>query len=178
MKNKLILLNGPAGIGKTTIARLYVDAHPLSLRLEGDSIIGMIGDWRNNEEAARTLKFAHITSMIKTHLLAGYDVVLPYLVTDSTHAEKFEALAAEFGANFIEIILSTDKGTAVKQLLKRGVWGEEGSKQLTEEDIPRIERLYDLMIAESKKRASVKVLPFVKDDIDVTYSTFLSLVAS
>jgi predicted kinase len=178
MKNKLILLNGPAGIGKTTIARLYVEANPLSLRVEGDSIIGMIGDWRNNEEAARTLKFAHITSMIKTHLLTGHDVILPYLVTDSTHAKKFEALAAEFDADFIEIILSTDKETAVRRLLKRGVWGEEGSKQLNGEDVPRIERLYDLMIAESEKRKNMKILPFVEDDIDGTYLAFINLTTS
>ena len=83
-----------------------------------------------------------------------------------------------FIADFIEIILSTDRGTAVKRLLKRGVWGEEGSKQLTEEDVPRIERLYDLMIAESKKRENMKILPFVEDDIVLTYSTFLSLITS
>ena len=40
---KVILLNGFAGAGKTTLARKYIDSHPLSIVIEGDELIVNIG---------------------------------------------------------------------------------------------------------------------------------------
>jgi 2-phosphoglycerate kinase len=45
MKQKLILLNGFAGVGKSTIAQKYISETPLTLCLEGDIVMGMIGCW-------------------------------------------------------------------------------------------------------------------------------------
>lgn len=175
---KLILLNGPAGVGKSTIARRYIDEHPLSMSIEGDQIIGMIGAWRQNELEARKLKLAQIQGMVELALSAGNNVILPYLVTDATHVEIFEKIAERHNANFYEVILAVEKEDAVARLLERGRWGEEGSKQLTEEDTPRIEGLYDLMMLELRKRPNVVSIQAMKGDIDTTYSDFLDAVSS
>jgi DNA transposition AAA+ family ATPase len=51
-KPKLIVLYGFAANGKTTIAKKYIDEHPLSPMIEGDEIINMIGKWREFEDGA------------------------------------------------------------------------------------------------------------------------------
>ncbi len=174
MSKKLILLNGPAGIGKSTIARMYTDAHPLTLDIEGDQIMGMIGDWRNHELVARDLKLRHILSMLGIHLEEGQTVILPYLVTDATHSALFENVAKNLGADFYEIALMAEKDTAVKRLLARGSWGEAGSKVLTEEDIPRIEHLYDLMLLALEQRPNTIRVESVLDDSKETYQKFIN----
>jgi 2-phosphoglycerate kinase len=40
---RLILLNGPPGIGKSTLAQRYVDDHPLALNLDIDSVRRLLG---------------------------------------------------------------------------------------------------------------------------------------
>jgi 2-phosphoglycerate kinase len=54
---KVILINGSAGVGKTTIATKYIEDNPLSMSIEGDQIIGMMGQWRKYEDEARELVF-------------------------------------------------------------------------------------------------------------------------
>ncbi len=44
---RLIHLNGPPGIGKSTLAQMYVDKHPGVLNLDVDLIRGLIGGWRD-----------------------------------------------------------------------------------------------------------------------------------
>lgn len=174
---KLILLNGPAGIGKTTISKMYLTEHPLALSIEGDQIIGMMGHWREHESIARELVFKHTKCMAEVHLKEGLDVLLPYLLTNADHATAFERIAEENGALFCEIILLADKDEATNRLLERGVWGEEGSKKLTEKQRPEIESLYDGMMAALAKRPNTVRIGVEKDDIAGTYAKFLKAVS-
>jgi hypothetical protein len=52
---RLIHLNGPPGIGKSTIAQLYVDEHPGTLNLDIDRVRCLIGGWRDDFGRAREL---------------------------------------------------------------------------------------------------------------------------
>lgn len=170
---KLILLNGPAGVGKTTIARRYIQDNPLSLVIDGDEIMGMIGCWRQYEEEARLLKLKHISVLIESHLETGHDVVLPYLVIDSGHVDLFENMAQKYGADFYNVTLSVTKEKATEMLLRRGKWGEAGSKQLTEADMSRIHSLYDLFTKQLEKRPESNIVTVVDGDIEKTYNSFL-----
>jgi len=177
MKQKLILLTGSAGIGKSTIAQMYIDEHPLSMAVEGDQIIGMMGCWRQHEPEARKLKLEHIKALMRTHLEAGHDVLLPYLVTDASHVNEFESIAKECEAEFHEIALLVEKGEAADRLLERGRWGEAGSKQLTEEDRPNIENLYDMMVTEIEKRPNMIKIPVEKGNVGKTYTKFIQAIS-
>ncbi len=173
---KLILLDGFAGSGKTTIAKRYIDEHPLSLVVEGDTIIVNIGEWEAHEDEARALMFELTKSLARTHLTSGNDVILPYLLTKPEHAAAFETIAHEAGATYREVIILDEKEIAVSRLLKRGSWGEPGSPPFTDKDLPIIEDLYDRMIAASSER-DMNVIRPNHGDIEGTYQEFLRLIA-
>jgi predicted kinase len=173
---KLILLNGFAACGKTTLAKRYAREHPLALDVEGDEIIVMLGQWRQNIQEAVRCKLQLSESMVRTHLCSGYDVVLPFLLTDAKHAETYEYIARDVGADFFEIMLLVNKEEAMGRLLKRGRWGEEGLPALTEHDIPKIEKLYDdMMTATSERTHTINIYP-KENEIDETYQMFLSAI--
>jgi chloramphenicol 3-O-phosphotransferase len=41
----LVLLNGAPSTGKSTLARLYAERHPLTLALDLDLLRAMLGGW-------------------------------------------------------------------------------------------------------------------------------------
>lgn len=173
---KLILLHGFAGVGKTTIAERYVNEHPLAMNLEGDRIIVMIGQWIKHEAKARELIFKLSQSMIATCLEAGHDVIAPMLPTNPEHVRAFEQIAKDVGSDFFEVILATDRDEAIKRLMKRGTWGEEGTDPLTANDRPVIEKLYDDMDKTLSERPNAVRIPSVEDEHDDTYNQFLRAI--
>ena len=151
-KPTLILLNGPAGIGKSTIAQRYIDDRPLALSVNGDDVIVMLGQWLQHEDEARKMLYNFTCDMTRRHLQTGHDVVLPYLVKKPEHATAFAELARECGADFVEILLTADRAESIDRMFERGTWGEPGAPPLTEADRPIVEGLYDAVHAIQTKR--------------------------
>ncbi len=176
-KPKLILLYGFASSGKTTLSKKYISEHPLALSIEGDQIINMLGQWRASENKAREIVFEYTKVITELHLIKGHDVLLPYLLTNAEHAECFREAAERVGVDFFEIYIHLDREEAISRLLKRGVWGEEGSPKLSADDLPEIEELYDQMEKSMSSRTGVKLLPSTLGDIEGTYVELLRLVS-
>src|SRR3954463_14886337 len=78
---RLIHLNGPSRVGKSTLARRYADGHPGTLVLDLDVLAGLIGGWKADFSAALEVARGHGRELAVRHLRSGYDVVLPQLVT-------------------------------------------------------------------------------------------------
>ena len=132
---KLILLNGPPGSGKSTLARRYADAHPPALALDVDRIRAMIGGWRAPPGEAGLLARDLATAAARTHLTAGHDVVVPQLLARPGFAERLEALAAETGASFHEIVLLPGREETRRRFVGRGSSEFETAAPLTDEEL-------------------------------------------
>jgi predicted kinase len=118
--SRLIHLNGPPGIGKSTLARRYVDAHPGVLNCDIDVLRTLIGGWDSDFGAAGALIRPAALAMIEAYLANGRDVVLPQMLIDPTELARFEACAAGVGAQFIERVLMDTEEASVARFHRRG----------------------------------------------------------
>jgi predicted kinase len=175
-KPKLIFLNGFAASGKSTLTAKYLSEHKFALGFEGDVLIGMFGQWRADWEGAAELKLLHTKNIVRTHLEAGFDVVLPFLLTAKEQVQEYEKMAMELDVDFYEIFLDLEKEEAVTRLLKRGVWGEEGSPQLTKKDLPEIEDLYQRMETATATRKNTTFIKPNWNQIEQTYQDLLQVI--
>ncbi|GAB3879063.1 hypothetical protein GCM10029964_030750 [Kibdelosporangium lantanae] len=117
---QLIHLNGPAAVGKSTVARMYTDHHPGVLNLDIDQVVSLIGGWRENLPAILGAARALAVGMAETHLRGGYDVVMPQLVTNVEQASRFSAAASRAGGEYREIVLLADKQRIVERFTAGG----------------------------------------------------------
>ena len=107
---RLIHLNGPSGVGKSTLAHRYANGHPGTLVLDLDVLTGLIGGWEENFSTSLEMARGHGREMATRHLRDGYDVVLPQLVTvhDRAHDPALEQAAQLADATYIEVALMID----------------------------------------------------------------------
>ncbi len=116
---RLVLLNGPPAVGKSTLARRYAGDHPLTLVLEIDAVRALLGSWLDEWErsgpAARQIALA----MARTHLAAGYDVIVPQLLTRRPFVDELRAAAEAAGATFREFALLDPRETVLARLEQR-----------------------------------------------------------
>jgi predicted kinase len=122
---RLIVLNGPPAIGKSTIARRYVDDHPLSLDLDIDSIRRLLGRWQDDPTRAGLLARAMTLTMAREHLGAGHDVVLPQYLGRTQFLEQAEQVAARAGAQFHEFVLMDNRDEVVRRFNERSAAAAE-----------------------------------------------------
>lgn len=97
-------LNGPIGVGKSTIADGLIGSRRLALHVDVDELRVRLGGWRNDTEAksiARALGFG----LARSHLESGYDVALPQLLVRFEVIDQVASIAASAGAEFIEVVL-------------------------------------------------------------------------
>lgn len=116
---RLILINGAPASGKSTLARRFAADRVLCLVLDIDDIRAMLGAWADDPErsglAARRLAVA----MARTHLLAGSDVVVPQLLGRVEFIDELQAVAAELGADWYEVVLTASPESLLERLAHR-----------------------------------------------------------
>ncbi len=113
---RLIHLNGPSRVGKSTLARRYVDEHPGTLALDLDVLAGLIGGWRDDFFTALGMARPHGWAMATRHLRDGYDVVIPQLVTSHDRGPGMQKVAHRAGARYVEVALLVDDDEHLRRL--------------------------------------------------------------
>ena len=130
---RLIHLNGPPGIGKSTIASAFADRHPGVLNLDIDRVTTLIGGWRDrfsdSFEAGRLLAAA----MARVHLANGHDVIMPQMMTHVNASElaDFESAAAAAKAEYCQILLTADVEPSVDRCMGRAKASDRGQDAIS-----------------------------------------------
>ncbi|WP_041290294.1 AAA family ATPase [Kribbella flavida] len=112
---QLIHLNGPPGIGKSTLAALHVDRHAGALNLDVDVVHRLIGGWQDEQNRTWQLVWPLVRVMAESHLRDGHDVVLPQYHAQLDEITALEDLARANGASFREVVLLDDREAAAER---------------------------------------------------------------
>jgi predicted kinase len=118
--SRLIHLNGPPGIGKSTLARRYADEHPGVLDCDIDVLRTFIGGWETSFAEAGELVRPAALAMIGAYLAQGRDVVLPQMLVNPVELDRFEACATQAGAELVERVLMDSATASVARFHRRG----------------------------------------------------------
>lgn len=119
--NKLYIITGPAGVGKSTISKRIATSLDKSVLIEGDDIYnqfvgGRISPWKEN--APIDLFWKNSIMLINNYLKNGYDVVFNYIINKN----KFEELKTIFKLYEVKfVVLLVDENTIVKRDKERPI---------------------------------------------------------
>lgn len=124
---KLIIINGPAGVGKTTIAKKLHSEMSFSYLLDLDEQRNFISEWQSNRNNARVLScniaLAIAEQCFKKNVdfIIGktmLDIILPG--NDKNILDLLVELGKKYQAEIYEIILWADKQNVIDRANKRG----------------------------------------------------------
>ena len=181
---RLIHVNGPPGIGKSTLARRYADQHPGVLDLDIDQVRSLIGGWQDhfNEAGAQARPIA--LAMAATHLRAGHDVVMPQYLGRIDEIAKFEAVARDTSAAFVEVMLTDTREAAIRRFDSRGddhpdpwhgqvraIVAASGGKVL-------LGQMYDRLALVAAARTDAVIVDTRVGDLDGAYQALLQVLAA
>lgn len=128
--NKLYLITGPAGVGKSTISNEIAKKLKKSVLIEGDTIYnffvgGRIKPWLEN--APLDLFWNNCIFLINSYLTSGYDVVFNYII----NPKEFKILKTNFkDYEIIFKVLITDEKTIIKRDKERPLDCQMGKRSL------------------------------------------------
>jgi cytidylate kinase len=128
--NKLYIITGPAGVGKSTISNEIAKNLKKSVLIEGDTIYnffvaGRIKPWLEN--APLDLFWNNCIYLINSYLTNGYDIVFNYIINPN----YFNSLKNIFkDYEIIFKVLMTDEQTIIKRDKERPIDCQMGERSL------------------------------------------------
>lgn len=178
----LLHLNGPPGIGKSTLAALYADRHPGTLNLDVDTLHRLIGGWRDTNTWPAV--WSLVRAMAATHLGGGHDVVLPQYLATADEIAAFETLAHEHGVAFHEVVLIDDRDAAIERFHRRARDSDDPWIRHHHRLIDRaggsavLATMYDDLLRVARLRPGTVVVPSTAGAVRETYDRLAGALRS
>jgi predicted kinase len=177
----LVLLNGPPGIGKSTLAARYVDQHPGTLDLDIDTLHRLVGGWQDDvTHDTHALLRPVARAMAAAHLAGGRDVVLPQYLARLEEIEAFEAVARDQGADFVEVVLLDDRAASVERFDRRPEdtpWETHNRRLVVEQGGPAfLADMYDRLVEVLDHRPGAVVVRTRYGDVEAAYASLLEVL--
>lgn len=179
---RLILLNGAPGLGKSTLARLYVDRHPMTFCCDVDVLRSLVGAWEEDRAQAGRLARAFAVAGMRAHLQGGHSVIVPQYLGRIDWVLDLDRLAQQVGVAFVEVVLVAREQDAVRRFQARA-----GAPQTPEQAVaarglgggdPEAElramgaRLAEVVAA----RPGTIAVPSTEGEIETTYGALVAAV--
>jgi predicted kinase len=118
---KLIILNGPSGVGKSTLAKRLHAELPLSLLIEIDTWRSFISGYREHRKESLELATRQALVAIEMHLCVGHDVIVDKAILDADEIlDEMRDLGERVGASVHEFMLIADKEVVLNRAELRG----------------------------------------------------------
>lgn len=168
---KLIILNGPSGVGKSTVAARLCSQIPASVLIDIDELRRTIPDYREKREESLRLAHELAVNTIGNSLGGGHSVIVDKAISDSGTLDSFIELGKKHGAEVYEFILFTDKETLQRRADARGY--RPGSL-LTRE---RVGEMWEEANSLREQRPNAIVIDTTFLSIDETFSNIETIVS-
>lgn len=181
---RLILLNGPPGIGKSTLAERYVDKHPGVLNLDIDRIARLIGGFRADFSIAITMARTLALDMASSHLQRGHDVIVPQFIGRVSELERFELGAADAGSSVSHVVLMDTLESSLSRFALRRTTTRDGELASLPAYVERVggdatlTRMYDGLADVVRARLTSVLITSEDGAIDQTYQLVATELAA
>ncbi len=170
----LLHLNGPPGIGKSTLSALWAERHPRTLNLDIDVLHPLIGGWCDPEQDTHALARPLGKAMASAYLATGRDVVLPQYLGRLDEVEAFERIAHEQGAGFREVVLLDERDAAIARFDARRddtAWNQHNRRVVADLGGDAfLAQMYERLLAIMAARPAALVVRSVPDAVEETYA--------
>lgn len=114
----LVLVNGPPGVGKSTVARRLVAERELALLVEIDQLRTSLGRWTSVERSKDVARDLAVT-LVHAHLGAGFDVVVPQFLARRDYVRRLAGAASTYATPFAHVVLTADPQVVVERFERR-----------------------------------------------------------
>jgi predicted kinase len=178
--SRLIHLNGPPGVGKSTIARRYVEDHHGVLNCDIDVLRTLVGGWQADFGGTGALIRSTALAMITDYLSNGRDVVLPQLIVQPSELARIRAAADRAGAEYFHCLLLDQTGAGVDRFRKReirdaldAVVRDVVAANGGDDELLRLDRGLRTL---ARRNKGIFVIDSQDADIDGTYAALLEVL--
>lgn len=149
---KLIIINGPCGVGKSTVARKLHETLPLSFLLDIDEQRSRISKYREYLDESRGFVNTLAVGIVETCCKEKRDVIVEKMINDEVFLDTLIEIGKKYDADAYEFILWASKDIVMKRALDRG-YREGGS--FTPE---KCERFWNDINALKDRRPTAKII--------------------